>query len=98
ETSVAFDALWFDARAGKIIAYRLGAALRNFIVHIVRADRIGMAFDFERQLARIGEQDSGQLAEFLAGRGFERSPAGVEQHIAEIDDESPGLAFRVENF
>src|SRR5262245_16361511 len=91
------DALGLDARRGQIIAYRLGATLRKSVVQLVRADRVGVAFDFERQLAGIGEQDAGQFAQLLSRGYFERGSAGVEEHVAEIDDESASFAFRVGN-
>src|SRR5262245_32409651 len=56
-----------------------------------------MALDFERQLAWVGEQDAGQFTQLLSRGRFERGSAGVEEHVAEIDDEPASFAFRVEN-
>src|SRR5215510_14830780 len=97
EAADGFDAFGLDSGRGQVRAHRLGAVQGELVVQLVRADRIGVALDFERQLAWLGEQYAGQFAQLLSRGRFERGPAGVEEHVAEIDYETASFAFRVEN-
>ncbi len=56
-----------------------------------------MAFDLEGEFARVRQEDSRQLAQFFAGGGLERRLAGIEENIAEIDDEAARFTFCIED-
>ena len=81
EPTSRFDLFRLDAGFGQVAADGFGAVLRKFVVQFIGADRIGVAFDFQRQRAGIPQQDSGQLAQLFARRRFQRRFADVELQV-----------------
>ena len=81
EPTSRLDLFRLDASFGQVTADGFGAVLRKLVVQFVGADRISVAFDFQRQRAGIPQQDSGQLAQLFARRRFQRSFADVELQV-----------------
>ena len=77
---------------GQLIANALGAAVRQALVAAVAAHAVGVALDGGLAL-RLPFQELGQLRDAACALGLQLGAAGVEQHVAQRDDDATfGLA------
>jgi hypothetical protein len=59
----------------------------EFVIILISTHTIGVAFHSDSE-ARMAQNDSGNLGEFLACTRLQRVLAGVEQHIGHVHDQS----------